>query len=115
MSGPAISPGGSVIQATRPEISLHQTVAVGAASAEITNNLRTWNQKPSSSGVIRIVSDTDCHVHIANDPTDAGLTAVATDPLLPAGVVEYWKFKDNDSIAVIQDTAGGTLHVSIVR
>ena len=118
MAGPATSPGGSVLQAVRPELTgagNHQSVTIGVASAQTAANLRAFKKKGSGSGVIRIASDTDCHVRIQNDPLSAGITALGTDPLLAAGGSEYWKFKDQDAIAVIQDVAGGTLYITVCK
>lgn len=58
---------------------------------------------------IRVVSTTNCHIKIGDDPT-----AAATDNnglYLPAGVVEYYHVTPGQKVAVIQDSAGGTLNV----
>ena len=59
---------------------------------------------------IRVVSTTNCHINIAVNPT-----AAATDNngmYLPANVVEYFHVSGGDRLAVIQDSAGGTIAVS---
>lgn len=59
---------------------------------------------------IRLVSTTDCHINIGNNPT-----AAATDNngyLLPAGVVEYFHVTPGQKVAVIRNSADGTLSVA---
>lgn len=59
---------------------------------------------------IRIVSTTNCHINIAQNPT-----AAATDNngfYLPANVVEYIHVSPGMRLAVIRDTADGSLSVS---
>lgn len=59
---------------------------------------------------IRVVSTTNCHINIGQNPT-----AAATDDngiYLPANVIEYYHVSPGQRVAVIQDTAGGTLCVS---
>lgn len=59
---------------------------------------------------IRVVSTTACHINIGQNPT-----AAATDNngfYLPANVVEYLHVTPGQRLAVIQDTAGGTLCVA---
>lgn len=59
---------------------------------------------------IRVVSTTNCHINIAQDPT-----AAATDSngfYLPAGVVEYFHVSPGQKVAVIQDTGAGVLCVA---
>jgi FtsP/CotA-like multicopper oxidase with cupredoxin domain len=59
---------------------------------------------------VRVVSSTNCHINIGQNPT-----AAATDNngmYLPANVVEYFHVAPGERLAVIQDTAGGTMTVS---
>jgi hypothetical protein len=59
---------------------------------------------------VRIVSTTNCHVNIGQNPT-----AAATDNnafYLPAGVVEYFHVSPGQRLAVIRDTADGVMTVS---
>ena len=76
-------------------------VAVGAASAQ--SAVFTHEE-------IRVVSTTACHINIAANPT-----AAATDNngiYLPANVVEYLHVTRGQRLAVIRDTADGTLCVA---
>lgn len=78
-------------------------IAVGAASAQsVAFGANTFE--------IRVVSTTACHINIAENPT-----AAATDDngmYLPANVVEYFHVSPGQKLAVIQDTAGGSICVS---
>lgn len=78
-------------------------ITVAAASAQSV----VWG---SNTFEIRVVSTTACHINIGTNPT-----AAATDNngmYLPANVVEYFHVSPGQRLAVIQDTAGGTLTVS---
>ncbi len=64
----------------------------------------------SSTSEVRVVSTTNCHISFGASPT-----AAATDNngiYLPAGVVEYFHVTPGQKLAVIQDSAGGTLCVA---
>lgn len=59
---------------------------------------------------IRVVSTTNCHINIGVSPT-----AAATDDngfYLPAGVVEYFHVSPGEILAVIRDSADGTLSIA---
>lgn len=59
---------------------------------------------------IRVVSTTNCHINIGDNPT-----AAATDNngiYLPAGVVEYFHVNPGQKVAVIRDSADGTMSVA---
>ena len=59
---------------------------------------------------IRVVSTTNCHINIGVSPT-----AAATDDngfYLPAGVVEYFHVSPGEILAVIRDSADGTLCIA---
>ena len=78
-------------------------VAVAVASAQSA----VW---ASTTREIRIVSNTNCHINIGQNPT-----AAATDDngfYLPANVVEYLHVTPGQRLAVIRDTADGILSVS---
>lgn len=60
---------------------------------------------------IRVVATQNCHINIG----DGTPTAAATDNngmYLPAGVVEYFHVSPGQKIAVVRDSADGTLCVS---
>lgn len=83
--------------------SLTDYITVGAASAQSA----VWS---ATTEEIRVVSTTNCHINIGQNPT-----AAATDNngfYLPANVVEYFHVTPGQRLAVIQDTAAGTLSVS---
>jgi FtsP/CotA-like multicopper oxidase with cupredoxin domain len=67
---------------------------------------------PANTYEVRVVSTTNCHIKIGDDPT-----AAATDNngiYLPSGVVEYFHVTPGQRVAVIQDSAGGTLNVGFM-
>ncbi len=81
-----------------------QIVAVGAASAAST----TFG---SQTRQIRIATTGACHFRIGQP---SATTAVATDPLLPTGVVDYVTVGPGQVLAVIQDGAS-TGNISITE
>ena len=80
-----------------------QVVAVGAASAAITNGVG------ANIHDIRVVSTTNCWITIATTPV---ASAAAGSMYLPAGLVEYLRVSPGQKVAAIQDSAAGTLNVS---
>jgi hypothetical protein len=84
--------------------STSQNVAVGAASATVTNAFG------SQTYCVRISTTGACHFRIVEA---AGGTALATDPLLPTNWVDYITVSPGQKIAVIQDgTSTGNLNVT---
>lgn len=74
-------------------------VSVSATSAQT-------NAFSANCHDVRVVSTTNCHINIGQDPTAAN-----TDDngfYLPAGVVEYFHVSPGQKIAVIRDSADGT-------
>ena len=64
---------------------------------------------PVPSGVIRVMSTTDCFIEISGN----GKLAVAnTGVYLPAFSPEYFKCPDNPYVSAIQVSAGGSIYVS---
>lgn len=63
----------------------------------------------ADASVIRIVSTTDCHVLIGDNPT-----ATTTSTFLPAGLVEYVGCKGGNKVAAIQKSGGtaGSLFIT---
>lgn len=77
-----------------------QTVSVGANS--------TQSAAITGSNVVRLISTTDCHLAVG-----ANVTATANSTFLPANVPEYFKIANvSHEIAVIQNTASGTLFIT---
>lgn len=77
-------------------------VTVGASSAQS----EVFN---SNIFDIRVVSTTNCWINIGTNPT----AAAADDNLyMPAGLVEYFHVSPGQRLAVIQDSAGGSLIVA---
>lgn len=89
------------VGASRPGVS--QDITTGAASATLTNAFgpQTYQVRLAATAAarFRVVDGT------------AGGNAVATDPLLPAGVVDYIVVSPGQKIAAIQDAAAGKLNV----
>lgn len=83
-----------------------QNVSVSGATA------RTSTAFTSGVEMIRIVSTTDCWYKVGSSSVEA----TTSDVFLPAGVVEILKIKGgaDTHIAVIQNSASGTLNVAEV-
>ncbi len=58
-------------------------------------------------GIIRLLSTADCHVAFGSNPTADG-----TCLFLPANMPEYFACSTGDQVAVIQDTAAGSLYIT---
>jgi hypothetical protein len=80
-----------------------QNVVVAGASAVST--------EITDAEVVRLYSTTDCHIRFGDFATVA---AVATDMFLPKNLPEYFNLRGNRWIAVIQDSAGGTLNIQVM-
>lgn len=83
------------------KIITNQTVSVSGTSAAVTNAFG------NGTTIIRLVSTTDCYLKFGATPT-----AVATDMLLPANVVEYFGATPGVKIAALQRSASGVLYVT---
>lgn len=59
------------------------------------------------SFLVRIVSTSDCHVAISQEPK-----ATTLDMLVRAGVVEYFAIKRDDRVSVIQASSTGLLYIT---
>jgi hypothetical protein len=89
-------------QASRPGNS--QAIAIGAASVTLAAAFA------SETFQVRLATSGACHYRVVEA---AGGTAVAADPLLPAGVVEYIIVSPGQKIAAIQDgSSTGALTVT---
>lgn len=64
------------------------------------------NEAPGRTQTVRLCATSDCY-YLRN----ATVTA-STGTLLPAGVVEYIRVGNGDTISVIQVSAGGALNVT---
>ena len=62
-----------------------------------------------SNVLVRLTATAACRILEGSNPT-----AVATSTLLPAGVVEFVEVTAGNKLAVIQDSAAGTLSITIV-
>jgi hypothetical protein len=101
-NAPMVDPAMSSIQtALRPDSSLQQNVAIGAASA-------LSAPFSDTTAVVRIVATSACYYRTGS----GALTALTTDAYLPLGVVEYIDVNPGDRIAVLQGTAAGVLSVT---
>lgn len=56
---------------------------------------------------VRVISTTNCHIAVGVSPT-----ATTDDFYLPAGLPEYLRVPDGGKVAVIQNSAGGSLYIS---
>ena len=81
------------------ELGTTQSVAYTAASASSTI---------IAKGVVRLVASTACHVKFGV----GSATATTNDPLMSAGIPEYFEININDTIAVIRLTDDGTLFIT---
>jgi hypothetical protein len=59
------------------------------------------------SGVVRLVATADCHIAFGSGPA-----ADATCLFLPGNMPEYFACASTDHVAVIQDSAPGSLYVT---
>jgi hypothetical protein len=59
------------------------------------------------SQVVRLVATSDCHIAIGAAPT-----ATAAALFLPANTPEYFACNTTDLVAVIQDSAAGSLYIT---
>ncbi len=75
-----------------------QKVAVGSTSAA---------SAPVTAQVVRLVATADCHV--AFGPS---ATADASSLLLVANMPEYFACESTDTVAVIRDSADGSLYIT---
>jgi hypothetical protein len=82
-------------------VGTNQTIAVGAASVAVTNPFGGYTT------VVRLCSTTACHIKVAVTPV-----ATTSDPYLPAHVEWFIEVAPGQKVAAIQNTAGGTLHVT---
>jgi hypothetical protein len=106
---------GDGVQAGKPYT--NQSVAIGAGSVACTafstnaQNRVGISVAPNQTTHIRVVATVNCWISFGNPPT----AALARDPAsmyLPAGLPEYFWVSPGSQIAVIQDSAGGSLYIS---
>lgn len=88
---------GFAIQALKP--GTVQTVSISGTSAAVSTAF--------TGTVIRVVSTTPCHYHVAASPT-----ATTSLSYLPAFTIEYLRVSPGDKIAFIQNAASGTAYVT---
>lgn len=93
-------------QAGYKPVGTGQSVAIGGASTQSTNVVSNGaGQDAGLVGMVWLVSDVDCWVEIGPNPT----AVVNTSTKLPAATPVYWACGNNDKVAVLQDSAAGTL------
>jgi hypothetical protein len=98
--------GGIQYVGTGRLLGINQDVAIGAASAPVTNGFSSQTYK------IRVKATSDCRIRIGPPPLAGTLIAVATDTYMSAGDTEWFTCNPGEKIACIQVSAGGTLNVS---
>jgi hypothetical protein len=62
---------------------------------------------PANTSTVRVVGSAACYIIFGENPTALATTSI----YMPAGLVEYFAIKPGEKIAVIQDSAAGTLYV----
>jgi hypothetical protein len=62
---------------------------------------------PANTSMVRVVASAACYLAYGADPTAVNTGAM----YMPAGLVEYFAIKPGEKLAVIQDSAAGTLYV----
>jgi len=100
-TGLALDRNGNPIQGALGTVGSDK-ITVGAASARSTSDF------DSGVAILELFSDTDCYISLSDDT----VTATTTDFFLPADTTRYYTRGDHTRIAVIQDSAGGTLHIN---
>lgn len=81
----------------------NRSIPFGAVSTEISGF------PIDDVNVIRLVATDNCHIEFGDSPV-----ASTTSMFLPAGVIEYFYIKDNQKIAVIQNSSTGMLFISLM-
>ena len=109
---------GYEVQAARPALS--QTVAIGAGSIQSavfsTGPVGSYSTtgapvtSPNNTMHVRLVATSDCWVSFGANPTAAVASTAAI--LLPAGVPEYFWVYPGERLAVIQNSAAGSLNIA---
>lgn len=87
-------------RAYRYRLGATQTVAVGAASAAST-------AFTPGTFAVRVVATTACHIKFNGTPV-----ATTNDAYLPANWVAEYTVAPGEKLAVIQNTAAGTLYIT---
>lgn len=78
-----------------------QVIAVGTSSSAISN------ATDADTRLLRLATTTDAHVKIGDSPT-----ATTSDPILPAGAIDYVIVEGSTKVAAIQVSTGGSLSVT---
>lgn len=90
---------GGHVQALAPSLTDHQKLTVGASSVR---------SAALSADIYRIASNTGCYIKFGDDAVDA----TANDIYFPAGVEVLVLPETATNLAVIQDSAGGTITIT---
>ena len=91
---------GDQVQCLRPATS--QTVSIGGSS-------QASSAFAAGVLVVRLIATNNCHIQFGSSPT---AVANGTDLFLPSFIPEYFRVEDQEQVAVIQDSASGTLHIT---
>jgi hypothetical protein len=81
----------------------NQTLAVGVASAQSL-------AFAAGSKVVRVVATSNCWIVFGVNPTAAATSGNGS--YVPAGAIELWRVTPGHRVAVIQDSAAGTLSIT---
>jgi hypothetical protein len=89
---------------------LHPTIArIGTPMVPITTGAITAPSAAITGTCVRLVATKDCHIAFGADPS-----AGPNDPLLAAGIPEYFWVTNGHKVAAIQDSEAGKVHVTPV-
>lgn len=78
---------------------VEQTVAIGGASAQVTNAFGGTGGTQFKTAMIRVTTDAICSIAIGSNPT-----ATTAKMRMAADTVEYFSVQPNHKIAVITNT-----------
>jgi hypothetical protein len=62
---------------------------------------------PANTQIVRVVCSAASYISFSADPTADTTTSI----YMPAGLVEYFAIEPGEKLAVIQDSAAGTVYV----
>lgn len=101
--------GGNAVQAGRPAIT--QNVTIGSSSVQSAVFTTTTQVQPFTQNTqhVRLAATSNCWVSFGSNPT-ANMNSNSV--YLPANSPEYFYIVAGDRLAVIQDTAAGTLNIT---
>jgi hypothetical protein len=91
----------NIREATHFRLDNHQSVAYTGTAGTIANAVGSYTK------AVRVYCTTDAFVKISQSPT-----ATSADVPISAGIPEYFAIHPGEKVSAIQQSAGGTLHVT---